>query len=131
MATKLPQFPSLADVYDGDLTDLTQFQRHFVTKRIAAVKCEVVTRVGQVLSNIFSNMYNPAYVLAGGLYYTSPLVLIYFPKGTDIRGLEDTATGQDTIIVDGTEIFVVAAVAPVAMGFAGEFLCAWCVIPVN
>jgi len=64
------------------------------------------------------------------VYYYAQMVLIYFPKGTDIRGAENTLTLSDTIKTSDGWIFWCQNVFPIAHGFDNEFLAAACAVAI-
>jgi hypothetical protein len=126
MFTNLPLFPSTCDVWSGLFADASYNLGHFSgPPRLSGIKCEIVAMV-HYMPGAFSNpVTNSNYVNLGE--NDSIGVLIYFPKGTDIRPWSDGSSGQDSLKVDGVWHYTVNDTFPVACGFPGEFLAAYCV----
>jgi hypothetical protein len=117
----LPVFPAKCNVFSGDPTFPDILEPHTGgSPRLTDQKCEVIYHpIGGITSISVLNV-----PLDAGIY--PPAVMIYFPKGTDIRGCFNAATYADTIVTEDGWTFVVIQVYPCAHGFPNEFLVAIC-----
>jgi hypothetical protein len=124
--TNLPLFPSTCSLWSGDFADSDYNLGHFTgAARVTGLRCELVSMIGRFPGAWTNPVPNNHYV---NLYPNDSVpVLIYFPKGSDVRAWYNTVTGADSVKVDGTWSYVVNSVWPVACGFPGEFLAAYCI----
>lgn len=115
MSRKLPAFPSTCDIWSGNPANEPWVPNNVGPARISAQACEVVAR----WTPGDNQSVNPTV----GISLAPPLLVIYFPKGTDVRPVVD-ADGPDTIEVPvgSGRIYTVGSVFPVALGFSNEFL---------
>jgi hypothetical protein len=117
-AYQLPQFPSVCKVWRGSLTDYYLVVHNTGSPALTGQKCEVVARWAQNLNVSFNTPANNN--------LAPQLLVIYFPKGTDIRGMMDTTTYCDTVEVPSGSgrFYIVTDTFPVALDFENEFLAA-------
>jgi hypothetical protein len=114
----LPAFPSRCNIWRGLLTNYNGVTNAAGAPAISDQPCELVFRNGYFPNTSFS--------VASSLYWTGLAPLIYFPKGTDVRGPLDQATSYDTVEcpAGSGRFYVVVDVSPVALDFPNEFLAA-------
>lgn len=120
----LPAFPSKCNVWRGIAAPDIYTVQNTGAPALADQACEMVWLHGGNVQAIL----NPAQTIGT----TCGLLGIYFPVGTDVRGLVDGTTGFDTIECPSgsRRYYNVTDILPVGLGFANEFLLA-IVIPVE
>jgi hypothetical protein len=116
----LPQFPATCDIYRNSIANMAAlgikaFQPYTALgAALTDVECEVIGHPGLEGP--------PVYNTAVMEFYSTLSIIMYFPKGTDIRGLTNLVSGFDTIVTSDGWKFCVVDTYPIAHGFENEFL---------
>jgi len=120
----LPVFPSRCNVWRGVSAADLYVVSNTGAPALADQPCELVYQHWGSVNSIL----NPAQTIGAA----GAGLGIYFPVGTDIRGVADGSTGFDTVeCPSGSRRFYnVIDTLPVALGFPNEFLLA-IVLPVE
>jgi hypothetical protein len=113
-----PKYPSKCNVWRGVPGDPFNTGHHAGAPDLADESCEFIVR--------WSQANNVCYNVAESFSFVPLLALIYFRKGTDVRGAMDQTTWMDTIEcpAGSGRFYNVLDVSPVALDFSNEFLVA-------
>jgi hypothetical protein len=120
MSHNMPRFPATCDVYRNHFTAVPPQFYVGGSPALTGIKCEVIGRMqGGDTGYVYFD--NPLFTPYGWTYYPS-LILMYFEKGTDIRGSANQTSGPDSIVTSDGWQFMVLEVFPIAHKFDNEFL---------